>query len=184
MKALCVGLLWCWKWVCTVFTTVGTPTVSLPVICGGTTDEGLLRELQQGKRDIIIICTFCNPQLWLTSPPGSTCLLEYPQAKDPVKCQAKKKLQLSVHRLPVSDLYFCRYFTVCKYSFCQEAVVLCLLPGEATEMYVWWNWFPLYVQFACSPQLHEAFYQALELLRSCNWKHRIVHHCGCVSKRS
>lgn len=70
----------------------GICTLFLPQLAwlsdGGTTDQGLHREIQQGDRHhyhlIIIICTFCNSPPWLTNTPGSTCSLEYPRAKDSV----------------------------------------------------------------------------------------------------
>lgn len=95
--ALCVALLQCWKWVCT------QELLQLARLSDrGTTDQGLHREIQRGERH-----HYHLHSLLLRVPPACR---EYPEAKDPVECQAKKKLQLSVHRLPISDLFFLKLF--------------------------------------------------------------------------
>lgn len=106
----------------TAFTTVWTPTVSLAVRWENNRPGSSQRDTE-GRETSLSFRTFLQVSTVMTTH-SSTCLLEYPQAKDPVKCQGKKKLQLSAHRLPVSDLYFWSYFMVCKDFFLQEAVVL------------------------------------------------------------
>lgn len=74
------------------------------------------RSLSSALSPFLICCTLLLP--FLTPP------LEYLQAKDPAKCQTKKKLQLSVQRLSVSDLYSWRLFHRLLGLASQQAVAL------------------------------------------------------------
>ena len=87
----------------------GTPTVSPPVRQrnnrpGSSQSDTAGRETSLSSALSAVLS--CGSRL-LRVPPACR---EYPKAKDPVECQAKKKLQLSIHRLPSSDLFFLKLF--------------------------------------------------------------------------
>ena len=83
-RNLFMGFLWRWKW---VFTRAPTVHAAWQI---EEQQSRVFSTRYSGEKDSIIIFTFCNSQLWLMTNLISTCLLEYPQAKEPVKCQAKK----------------------------------------------------------------------------------------------
>lgn len=100
----------------TVFTTVGTPTVHLPVRWGEKQTR-VFSERYSRERDVIIIFTFCNSQLCLTATRSPTCWLEHPQAKDPVECRAKKKPQFIRSQASCFRSLFLKLFHVIQVLF-------------------------------------------------------------------
>lgn len=69
-RALCVGLLWCWKWVCTrfFFTMVGTPPVSRPVRWGNNRPGSFQRDTAGRKTSLSSAILSCGSRLLLVPP--------------------------------------------------------------------------------------------------------------------
>lgn len=80
-------------------TTVGTATLSLPVRSGRGKKRKNTRPGSSQRalavRDIIIISTFHNARLWLTTTPSFSRSFEWPRAKDPAQRRAKEKAAIT-----------------------------------------------------------------------------------------
>lgn len=83
-------------------TTVGTATLSLPVRSGREKKRKKEKDTGPGSsqkasavRDIIIISTFHNTRLWLTTNSSSWRSFERPRAKDPAQRRAKEKAAIT-----------------------------------------------------------------------------------------